>query len=186
MNTRAASDQPEGWRLPPAAGILLAAGTCGFPIWLLLHGAASKPMDAPLWIMLAIWAVIGFIMSAMLVIVGTVLFGIIPAQVERTEREPPPADSPPLRKRVPEIVVSVLLLAYSVHGLWVNDLFIPSRKGGMHMHGGWAALAVFGGLVSTVASLGSGFIQRKHALLAIYASVAIIMLAVFGEGHSSW
>lgn len=42
----------------------------------------------------------------------------------------------PLDQRVIYILLSVFLLAYGLHGLIVDDLFIPGRRShGMHLHG---------------------------------------------------
>jgi hypothetical protein len=40
----------------------------------------------------------------------------------------------PTRERLSHIFMSLLLLSYGSYGVWVNDLYIPSKRGGIHLH----------------------------------------------------
>ena len=37
-------------------------------------------------------------------------------------------------ERIGHIILSLLLLAYGTYGLWVNDLYIPGKRRGIHLH----------------------------------------------------
>ncbi|WP_395621692.1 hypothetical protein [Dokdonella sp.] len=39
-----------------------------------------------------------------------------------------------LGERVRHLVFSLLLLAYGAFGLWVNDLYVPGKRRGIHLH----------------------------------------------------
>lgn len=38
------------------------------------------------------------------------------------------------------LVVATGLIAYGIHGLWIDDLYLPGKHGGYHLHGGTAWL----------------------------------------------
>lgn len=40
----------------------------------------------------------------------------------------------PVVERIANICFSLLLLAYGGYGLWVNDLYIPGKRRGLHLH----------------------------------------------------
>ena len=40
----------------------------------------------------------------------------------------------PTRERLNHLFMSLLLLSYGGYGVWVNDLYIPGKRGGMHLH----------------------------------------------------
>lgn len=44
------------------------------------------------------------------------------------------------------LVFSTLLLAYGTYGVWVNDLYLPSKRGGLHLHD-LPAWAMYGAIV---------------------------------------
>lgn len=53
----------------------------------------------------------------------------------------------PAGTRVLYIVVSVALIAYGIFGLWIDDIFIPGKRGtGVHLHG-LAAWLMFAAMV---------------------------------------
>jgi len=58
----------------------------------------------------------------------------------------------PAGERWTNVGLSILFLAWGAYGLWFDDLFIPSRRGGIHLHGS-AALIMFLALVSAVLNL---------------------------------
>ena len=37
-------------------------------------------------------------------------------------------------ERTSHVILSLLLLAYGSYGVWVNDFYIPARRGGLHLH----------------------------------------------------
>ena len=43
------------------------------------------------------------------------------------------------------LILTVLLLAYGAYGVWANDLYLPARRGGMHLHGlsAWTMYGAF-------------------------------------------
>jgi hypothetical protein len=43
------------------------------------------------------------------------------------------------------IILTVLLLVYGAYGVWADDLYLPARRGGMHLHGlsAWTMYGAF-------------------------------------------
>ena len=41
----------------------------------------------------------------------------------------------PSWKRVAYVAASLFLIVYGFHGLWTNDLYVPGRRLGTHLHG---------------------------------------------------
>jgi hypothetical protein len=37
-------------------------------------------------------------------------------------------------ERIGHIILSLLLLAYGTYGVWVNDLYVPTKRRGIHLH----------------------------------------------------
>lgn len=50
------------------------------------------------------------------------------------ENKPYVPNEIPLGERVRHIIFSLLLLSYGAYGLWVNDLYVPGRRRGIHLH----------------------------------------------------
>lgn len=40
----------------------------------------------------------------------------------------------PPKERLIHIGLSVLLMAYGTYGLWINDIYVPGRRRGVHFH----------------------------------------------------
>lgn len=52
----------------------------------------------------------------------------------------------PAGARLGLVIFSLFLLAYGSYGVWANDLYLPSRRGGIHLHDA-AAWTMFGAIV---------------------------------------
>lgn len=52
----------------------------------------------------------------------------------------------PEGERCAYLIMSVLLLAYAGYGVWVDDLYVPGKRGGLHLHG-YAAWALLGAVI---------------------------------------
>ncbi len=53
-------------------------------------------------------------------------------------------------QRVGRTCLAIFLLAYGAWGLYIDDLFIPSKRGGVHLHG-TGAWMMYGALVCSAA-----------------------------------
>ena len=53
-------------------------------------------------------------------------------------------------ERVRNTILAMFLLGYGAWGLYVDDLFIPGKRGGMHLHG-TGAWMMYGALVCSAA-----------------------------------
>lgn len=67
------------------------------------------------------------------------------AEHDQYDEEPPPVpqydedgryvpNHIPAGERLGLVVLSLVLLAYGSYGVWVNDLYLPSKRGGIHLH----------------------------------------------------
>lgn len=52
----------------------------------------------------------------------------------------------PYGERTSCLIFSTLLLAYGTYGVWVNDLYLPGRRGGVHLHD-LSAWSMYGAIV---------------------------------------
>ena len=66
-----------------------------------------------------------------------------PPAVEAEELEPQPRfdqygryipNQIPLNQRVMHVLLSLVLFAYGGYGVWVNDLYLPGKRRGVHLH----------------------------------------------------
>lgn len=70
--------------------------------------------------------------------------------------EPPPISKPdqngyipnhiPIKDRLRNSTFSALLFTYGTFGLYINDIFIPAKRGGLHLHN-LAAGAMYGAII---------------------------------------
>jgi hypothetical protein len=57
----------------------------------------------------------------------------------------------PRKERIVHVVFSILLFAYGGYGVWVNDLYMPGRRGrGIHLHD-VPAWVMYGAMLCAVA-----------------------------------
>jgi hypothetical protein len=188
---RASAERPHSQDIPAPGWALIAAGTIGLPAWMYFHDNANDPLS---WWGLAGIGLLGFTAAAILVIlmmiVDTTIVGL--KSYVATDEAPEPVS--PLERRV-DITVGALMLAYGVHGLWVNDLYIPGHAraspAGFHLHGVWAVImfaAYFAMIAGTLVPLmhNSSRAIRKYSRIAVVVGIALTLLSVIGVDHRDW
>jgi hypothetical protein len=172
--------------------VIIAACTLGLPLFVAIHPGPKPSDDSPTWFILTSSAFIGFLVSTVLVLAGTLIARGIRGSVSGNSPDSPVPKPVSLWQRVVTFALSGLMLAYGIYGLWVDDLYIPgSARGGqihpgMHLHGVAADLVFAGSLVMTLGVLASqsnsanrGVTFLKYWRLGVWIGMGVMLIGFF-------
>jgi hypothetical protein len=187
------TERPHSQDVPALGWVVIAIATVGLPALLYLHDRATRPHETESWWVLGGVGVFGFVMAA----VGVISLAVVGGGFRDMFKAGLDADDPSFHETVSpmerwvDFILGGLTIAYGIHGLWINDLYIPASNhggthySGAHLHGIWA-VTLFTGYLALIASVTAPLVfqndgaMRKYSRICMLWGLALTMIGIVG------